>query len=310
MISVIIPTYNRAHKVKRAIQSVLDQTFTDFEILVMDDGSTDNTKEVIKEFNDERIIYHYDSNSGGPARPRNKGISFAKGGVIAFLDSDDWWAPNKLAKSLNALEINQTDFIYHDLWKVSSEQLSYDKKIEGKAIDIPVFDNLLEFGNCIPNSSVLVKKKLLEQAGTLDESRRLIAAEDYDMWLRVSMITNNFFYLNECLGFYNSSGEGISEKINKLTNDIFVCKKYLKYVSDKKAFTLLAERYYPIARRCLSKHKYNASFVIFVFCAKHSSSRSIQLKSILFLLLSFILNEIQHYWWRWIYWLTPVRSTN
>ena len=107
LVTVLMPVYNGERYLTEAIESVLNQTFTDFEILVMDDGSTDNTKEVIKEFNDERIIYHYDSNSGGPARPRNKGISFAKGGVIAFLDSDDYWHPEKLQKQIEQTKIRR-----------------------------------------------------------------------------------------------------------------------------------------------------------------------------------------------------------
>ena len=93
-VSVIIPTYNRAHLVGRAIKSVLNQTYRDFEIIVVDDGSTDNTKDIIKEFQkkDKRIKYiPYEKNKGGSAA-RNTGIKAAKGEYIAFLDSDDEWA--------------------------------------------------------------------------------------------------------------------------------------------------------------------------------------------------------------------------
>jgi len=83
--SVVVPTYNRAEKVCRAIKSVLNQSFSDFEILVMDDGSTDNTCEVVKELADPRITYEWAKNFGGPAAPRNRGINLAKGKYIAFL---------------------------------------------------------------------------------------------------------------------------------------------------------------------------------------------------------------------------------
>lgn len=95
-VSVVIPTYNRAHLVGRAIQSVLNQTYQDFEIIVVDDGSTDNTEEVVKSFNDPRIRYiRHDQNRGGSAA-RNTGIKMARGEYIAFQDSDDEWLPEKL----------------------------------------------------------------------------------------------------------------------------------------------------------------------------------------------------------------------
>ncbi|HKK53946.1 MAG TPA: glycosyltransferase family A protein [Patescibacteria group bacterium] len=104
-ISVIIPTYNRANFLPRAIKSVLNQTFKDFELIIVDDGSTDNTKEVINNYlkNDDRIKYIYQQNSGGPPKPKNTGIKIAKGEYIAFLDSDDEWFKDKLKKTNRTL---------------------------------------------------------------------------------------------------------------------------------------------------------------------------------------------------------------
>jgi len=110
-VSVIIPTYNRAHLVGRSIQSVINQTYQDFEIIVVDDGSTDNTEDIIKEFQkkDKRIKHiKHNKNKGGSAA-RNTGIRAARGEYIAFLDSDDEWMPTKLEKQtsyFNHLEFN------------------------------------------------------------------------------------------------------------------------------------------------------------------------------------------------------------
>jgi len=134
LISVIIPTFNRAREVRRAIQSVLDQSFCDFELLVMDDGSTDNTLEIVSSFKDPRIHYETAENSGGPAIPRNRGIRLAKAKYIAFLDSDDWWEPKKLEKSFKELELG-ADIVYHDLWICNKEGQKSWKKLKGDIIN-------------------------------------------------------------------------------------------------------------------------------------------------------------------------------
>ena len=101
LISVIIPTYQRSDKLKIAIQSVLAQTFVNFEVLIMDDGSEDGTRDIVNSFKDHRIFYSWQKNTGGPASPRNNGIKIAKGEWIALLDDDDAWAENKLDEVMN-----------------------------------------------------------------------------------------------------------------------------------------------------------------------------------------------------------------
>ncbi len=112
--SVIIPKYNRTETLKRALQSLVTQTYKEFEVIVCDDGSTDNTKEIVDSFkNNLSIRYIWEENWGGPARPRNSGINISKNEWICFLDSDDWWYPKKLETVLSRL--NNADIIYHDL---------------------------------------------------------------------------------------------------------------------------------------------------------------------------------------------------
>ena len=98
LISVIIPTYQRRDKLKITLKSVLSQTYTNYEVLIMDDGSNDGTKEMVNSLNDSRIFYNWQKNTGGPAKPRNNGIKIAKGDWIAFLDDDDVWKENKLER--------------------------------------------------------------------------------------------------------------------------------------------------------------------------------------------------------------------
>ena len=100
LVSVVLTTYNRADLISETIESILSQTFRNFELIVVDDGSTDNTEEVVRSYNDERVHYIKTDNWGGPAKPRNIGIKKAKGEYIAFCDDDDLWLPNKLEVQL------------------------------------------------------------------------------------------------------------------------------------------------------------------------------------------------------------------
>jgi glycosyltransferase involved in cell wall biosynthesis len=126
-VSVIIPTYNRAHLIGRAIQSVLKQTYQDFEVIVVDDGSIDNTEEVVKKIQENRVYYYkHDKNKGGSAA-RNTGISLAKGEYIAFQDSDDEWLPEKLEKQIGVFN-NQTKnvgVVYTGFYRIEGNNKTY-----------------------------------------------------------------------------------------------------------------------------------------------------------------------------------------
>lgn len=115
MISVIIPTYNREKTIKRAIDSVLNQTYQNIEVIVVDDCSNDNTEQVIHEYNDQRLIYHKLEQNSGACVARNKGVELAKGEYIAFQDSDDEWLPDKLRVQKEYLEKNQADICFCSL---------------------------------------------------------------------------------------------------------------------------------------------------------------------------------------------------
>ena len=127
LVSVVIPTYNRAHIIKRSIMSVLSQTYGNIEIIVIDDGSTDNTEEVVLGINDDRIRY-YKKENGGSSSARNMGISLAKGSYIAFQDSDDIWLPYKLEAQMNIL--------LQTIYEVSFCKLLL-RKGNGRACELP-----------------------------------------------------------------------------------------------------------------------------------------------------------------------------
>lgn len=184
-VSVIIPTYNRADLISETITSALQQTLKDKEVVIVDDGSTDNTSEVVREFQD-RVIYIRQPNSG-PAKARNTGIRMAKGRLIAFLDSDDLWLPDKLELQYHAFQQNPNQgLIYTDvMWFSNGEIIVPTLREKYQFHTGEVFEKLL-FDNWIATSSVLVRKDCLEEAGGFDEDPQIMFVEDWNLWIRLA----------------------------------------------------------------------------------------------------------------------------
>jgi len=181
-ISIVIPTFNRAQKVVRAISSVLSQTFTDVEIIVVDDGSTDGTKKEVEQF-DDFITYVAHSSNLGVSAARNTGINGSGAPLIAFLDSDDHWFPEKLAVQVNFFNdhpeavASQTE----ELWIRNGRRVNPMRKHLKPSGDI--FEPSLKLCLVSP-SAVMLKRSLLDEVGLFDEN--LPVCEDYDLWLRIS----------------------------------------------------------------------------------------------------------------------------
>ena len=181
-VTTIIPTFNRGYCLAESIQSVLDQNFSDFELIVVDDGSTDNTAEVIEQFSGIHKIRI--KKNRGVSFARNLAIKQARGEWIAFLDSDDLWERDKLATQMNWVECNP-DYhaVYTDeIWIRNGVRVNAMKKHRKYSGDI--------FRHCLPlcivsPSSVLLRNELLNKFGGFDES--MPVCEDYDLWLRISM---------------------------------------------------------------------------------------------------------------------------
>lgn len=212
-ISVIIPTYNRAKVLKRCLNSLREQTFKNFDVFVCDDGSTDETRSVVEDFNDHlNINWLYCENFGGPAKPRNMGIYASTSKYIAFLDADDWWFPTKLEISFYHLNKGY-EFVYHDLKVVSENGKNPNKVFFMLARDLkePVFEDLLKNGNGIVNSSVVTKRNLMLKINGFSENKNLIASEDYDAWLRLSKLSIKFYKIKSIQGYYFVGLDNISD---------------------------------------------------------------------------------------------------
>ena len=180
-ISVVIPTYNRENLIVRAINSVLNQTLKPKEIIIVDDGSSDNTKEIVKNY---PVKYIYQKNFG-VSFARNKGVKEAKGEWIAFLDSDDEWREDKLQKQADFHRLNKDILFSHtgEKWIRDAKAVKYPKRLK-KPFGECFLDNL---STCkIAASSVMIHRDIFEKVGYFDENLRV--CEDYDFWLRVSYI--------------------------------------------------------------------------------------------------------------------------
>jgi len=181
LVTVIIPTYNRGWILKEAIDSVLSQDFEDFELIVVDDGSTDNTRDILDGYACDIIVLRQDNR--GVSAARNAGIASASGRFIAFLDSDDLWLPGKLASQVDFFNSNPEALICQteELWIRNGKRVN--PKNRHKKFSGMIFKHSLPL--CIVSpSAVMLKKSLLNKTGVFDES--LPACEDYDLWLRIS----------------------------------------------------------------------------------------------------------------------------
>jgi glycosyltransferase involved in cell wall biosynthesis len=197
-VSVIIPTHNRAELLKSAIAGVLNQTYHDFEIIVIDDHSTDNTPEIVAGFMDQRIKYIQNKGKNGPSISRNLGITKAEGEYIAFLDDDDEWFPFKLEKQVSMMDICKTDVcgIYSNrlkIDKITGETYSEDPGADTRKGNLL---SQLMIKNPIQTSTLVLRKSCLDKVGLFDENMRYM--EDRDLWIRLALHWE-FEYIDEPL---------------------------------------------------------------------------------------------------------------
>ncbi|MBN2738558.1 MAG: glycosyltransferase family 2 protein [Spirochaetales bacterium] len=179
LISVIIPTYNRRQMLREAIESVLCQSFQDFEIIVVDDGSTDGSEAVKKDY---PVSYLALNHSGMPGKARNQGAAVAKGLFLAFLDSDDLWLPEKLTQQMAFFEAHSEEVICHtrEIWDRKGQIISQRKQKHRR--QGMIFADALK--KCIIGpSTVMIRREIFLKSGGFPE--RLQIAEDYGFWLKI-----------------------------------------------------------------------------------------------------------------------------
>ncbi len=206
-ISVIIPTLNRVNLLKRALRSVLNQTLPPDEIIVIDNGSTDDTKNMIKD-NFQNIKYYY-LHDKGVSKARNLGIKNSNSEWLSFLDSDDEWHRKKLEKQINFIKYNSKCKFVHsnEVWLRNGIHLNQLKKHKKKGGNI--FKNCLKMC-CISPSSVILKKNIFYDYGFFDEGFQV--CEDYEMWLRISAKEEICFLEDKLLIKHGGHKDQLSKK--------------------------------------------------------------------------------------------------
>lgn len=248
-VSVIIPTYNRENLIKKALDSVEAQTYPDYEVVVIDDGSTDHTREVVESYG-EKVHYFYQENQG-IAGARNAGIKRSSGEYIAFLDSDDYWLPEKLERQMALFgEHPEYGMVASCCASVRLDGRFRGKNRPGKSgwILRDLFNK-----NFIRTSSAVIKKVCLEKVGLFDEA--LSECEEYDLWLRIAA-QYPIGFINESLAVYVDNPEGVSTDslAGRLLRLQVLEKNYLKKkIPEKMYHRRIADTCHYIGRHYLKK---------------------------------------------------------
>jgi glycosyltransferase involved in cell wall biosynthesis len=247
LVSVIVPTYNRPEFLKKTLMSILNQSYKYMEIFVVSNEFSDKNKKVVEAFNDIRLQYMEQKNSGGPSSPRNNGIKKAKGKYIAFCDDDDIWMSKKIEKQVAVLEkYPQYGLSYTKMVRFNDEKEWAVIHEEGSA-DL----NSLLYVNTVPISSVLIKKSLLDKYGNFSESKKVGTAEDYEFLLRHA-VTTKFYFINEYLIKYWSGNDRMTEnqmgirRLYQYLCQVFNCYGFLLKSKKIKVLMLFAPALYNI----------------------------------------------------------------
>ena len=235
LVSIVIPNYNSERYIRQTIDSVRNQTYPNWELIIVDDKSTDRSVEIINEYtkDDPRIsLIQLESNSGLPAVPRNVGIKAAKGKYVGFLDADDLWHPQKLELQIGFMERNSARFTSTNIYNfrdIKNIQPFLNTTYDGHTCKIKKINhaNLL-LKNVIPASTVVIERGLLIK-NKFNEDPRYKAIEDYQRWLYMHQRDIDFSYKLRCrLAFYRLSDTSISKsKLSMLRKNYMLYSEYL-----------------------------------------------------------------------------------
>jgi glycosyltransferase involved in cell wall biosynthesis len=246
-VDVVVPTYNQANYLQMALRSLVGQRFQDWRALVIDNFSTDDTRQVVAAINDPRISIVQFANNGVIAASRNIGIRESTAEFIAFLDSDDWWLPEKLDRCINELR-HSCDLVCHaEEWRSESSMRVVNYGPESRS----TYRSLLIRGNRLSTSAVVGKATMFKAVGGFSEEPSFVTAEDYELWMRLAQANYSFRFISDVLGVYRIHPESASSATQRhLLAELSVINTHF----DQSSFSVLLRRhrqslaYYTAAR--------------------------------------------------------------
>lgn len=269
-VSIIIPTFNRAKYLNLTLQSIAQQTYQDFEVIVVDDGTpNDENESICSKF--DKVRYFKIKNSGGPATPRNVGIQKALGKYLAFVDDDDLWLPQKLDIQVKILDTNPDFGLVHSCCQVINEHGILQNKIIGRpgSIDVKHGDvRMRMIGNwTIMMPTPLVRKDVIKNTGFFNE---IIppALEDVEYWTRCSFITK-FYYIDEPLVQYRLHSDNISSENKKYADlPVYLKNVLINFFSEKRInkdqYRMLIKSLCAMQIKMIKKYSYKSIYNLFI----------------------------------------------
>lgn len=262
-VSVIIPTFNRASVVLRAIDSVLKQTYKNFELIVVDDGSSDETEKILAPYVAEKRLQFFKQENKGVSAARNFGVKQSKGEWLSFLDSDDEWLKNKLEKQIELLKQKPDLRLVHgeEIWIRNGKRVN-QKKIHQK------FGGYI-FEKCLPlclisPSAVMIEKKLYQEMGGFDEE--FIVCEDYDLWLKITSLYEVGFVEDPIIVKYGGHDDQLSHQY--VAMDLWRIKAMLRILNLRQ---LSIEQKEATLREIQTKAR-----ILFLGYEKHQNKKGLQ----------------------------------
>ncbi len=277
--SIVIPNYNYVRFLKQAIESVQAQTFSNWQLIVVDNFSTDGSSELVSSIEDDRIQLVKFANGGSIAAARNRGAEIAVGDYLAFLDSDDYWSPNKLEECLRVLEAGG-DFVYHHLAIEGPKSPLGARFVKARKLKGGALRDLLVNGNAVATSSVVLRTALFRSLGGMNPNPELLGVEDYEAWLRVADSGANMVAIPKILGGYrvhpgSTSKSRMAAKVRAVVephlaklsgSDARKAQAILTYIEAREDFTLTANGSYrellSVVLRANFPHKARALYML------------------------------------------------
>ena len=221
-ISIVIPNYHSGTLLERCITSVQKQSFSNWEVIIVDNDSTDESRMFIEGISDPRVRTFQINNHGVIAKSRNFAAQNANGRYLAFLDADDWWEREKLSSAIQLLDSGRGDLVYHRLRRDPKRILRpyvggpYSRTDRG----------LIKYGNRVPNSSVVMRSDDFNEIGRFDESSTLVASEDFDLWERLSRKGVRFIFQDQVLGSYHEAQGTMNSSSRRIHSALSLVEKH------------------------------------------------------------------------------------